>query len=138
MIRNFANASGDAALPNEFRENLFDENPSLFHSIANETIQRIVTRVEALETELDGSGWDIKEADGVCEIKLGRYGCYVINKQTPNKQIWWSSPVSGPKRFNYDMAARSWRNTRDGGSLLTLLESELTALLGVPVTFEKD
>ena len=27
-------------------------------------------------------------------------GTYVINKQSPNKQIWLSSPMSGPKRYN--------------------------------------
>ena len=27
-------------------------------------------------------------------------GTYVINKQTPNKQIWLSSPISGPKRYD--------------------------------------
>ena len=26
-------------------------------------------------------------------VKLGRHGTYVINKQTPNRQIWLSSPV---------------------------------------------
>ena len=26
----------------------------------------------------------------------------VLNKQGPNRQIWWSSPVSGPKRFYFD------------------------------------
>lgn len=26
-------------------------------------------------------------------------GTYVINKQPPNKQIWLSSPVSGPDRY---------------------------------------
>ena len=25
----------------------------------------------------------------------------MINKQRPNKQIWLSSPVSGPKRFDF-------------------------------------
>jgi len=30
---------------------------------------------------------------GVLTVKLGRRGTYVINKQTPNRQIWLSSPV---------------------------------------------
>lgn len=32
------------------------------------------------------------------------FGTYVINKQAPNKQIWLSSPVSGPKRYDYIQA----------------------------------
>ena len=35
-------------------------------------------------------------------------GTYVLNKQPPNKQIWLSSPVSGPKRYDWvDLAASS-------------------------------
>ncbi len=30
---------------------------------------------------------------GVLTVKLGKLGTYVINKQTPNRQIWWSSPI---------------------------------------------
>lgn len=31
--------------------------------------------------------------DGVMTVKLGDLGTYVLNKQTPNRQIWLSSPV---------------------------------------------
>ena len=34
-------------------------------------------------------------------------GEYVINKQPPNKQIWLSSPVSGPKRFDWVVVTQS-------------------------------
>lgn len=30
---------------------------------------------------------------GVLTVKLGKHGTYVINKQTPNRQMWMSSPV---------------------------------------------
>ena len=30
---------------------------------------------------------------GVLTIKLGPKGTYVINKQTPNRQMWLSSPL---------------------------------------------
>jgi hypothetical protein len=30
---------------------------------------------------------------GVLTVKLGKHGTYVINKQTPNRQIWLSSPI---------------------------------------------
>lgn len=29
----------------------------------------------------------------VLTLKLGELGTYVLNKQTPNRQIWLSSPV---------------------------------------------
>jgi frataxin-like iron-binding protein CyaY len=31
--------------------------------------------------------------DGILTINLGDFGTYVLNKQTPNRQIWFSSPV---------------------------------------------
>uniref|UniRef100_G1LK23 Frataxin n=1 Tax=Ailuropoda melanoleuca TaxID=9646 RepID=G1LK23_AILME len=43
--------------------------------------------------------YDVSFGSGVLTVKLGGdLGTYVINKQTPNKQIWLSSPssVSGP------------------------------------------
>ena len=33
---------------------------------------------------------------------MGEHGTYVLNKQGPNRQIWVSSPVSGPLRFDFD------------------------------------
>ena len=30
---------------------------------------------------------------GVLTLRLGDKGTYVINKQTPNRQIWFSSPI---------------------------------------------
>ena len=43
---------------------------------------------------------------GVPTVRLGELGTYVINKQTPNRQIWMSSPISGPVR--YDWAPGGW------------------------------
>lgn len=65
---------------------------------------------------------------GVLTVKLGSHGTFVINKQTPNKQIWLSSPVSGP--FRYDYHEGKWVYHRDGRELLTQLEREFNSLLG--------
>jgi len=68
-------------------------------------------------------------------LTLPPAGTYVINKQPPNKQIWFSSPVSGPKRFDWVVAGESmhhkegggagdWVYMRDGTSLTDLLRRE--------------
>ena len=49
---------------------------------------------------------------------------YVLNKQTPNKQIWLSSPISGPSRFEYDTSGM-WKHYRTNEDLLQLLNKEL-------------
>ena len=69
--------------------------------------------------------------DGVLTAKLGDHGTYVLNKQTPNRQIWWSSPISGPKRYNFDDETSTWINSRDGHRLNTILQDEIKSLTGV-------
>lgn len=65
----------------------------------------------------------------------------MLNKQPPNKQIWWSSPVSGPKRFDWVVSGESmhhkegggngdWIYLRDGTSLTELVRKELGVHLG--------
>lgn len=74
-------------------------------------------------------------------MKFPPAGTYVINKQPPNKQIWLSSPISGPKRYDYaiwsedqnskeETGGGSWVYLRDGTTLASLLESELGIDLG--------
>jgi frataxin len=68
---------------------------------------------------------------GVLTLSLGGRGTYVLNKQAPNKQIWSSSPVSGPVR--YDWRAGQWVYKRDDHEMLQRLSSELTQLCGAPL-----
>lgn len=73
---------------------------------------------------------------GVLTLKFPPSGTYVLNKQPPNKQIWLSSPISGPKRYDYVIKggndgdkAGQWVYHRDHSSLSRLLESELGILI---------
>ena len=60
-------------------------------------------------------------------VNLGDIGTYVINKQAPNKQIWFSSPFSGPKR--YDFIDGAWVYKHDGITLHDNLSEELSKIL---------
>ncbi|KAI5302395.1 Mitochondrial chaperone Frataxin, partial [Ascosphaera atra] len=73
---------------------------------------------------------------GVLTIEAPGIGTYVLNKQPPNKQIWLSSPITGPKRYDWvvptdkqnEKEAYKWGNwiyLRDGSSLTGLLKEEL-------------
>ena len=66
----------------------------------------------------------------------------MINKQPPNKQIWLSSPVSGPKRYDYvhrgegmnqkagtGVDTGEWVYLRDGSTLSSLLRRELGVMM---------
>ena len=69
---------------------------------------------------------------------------WVINKQAPNMQLWWSSPISGPLRFEYtginnenDMRSESWYSTSkdyQNIGLLALLNRELYQITGLQIT----
>lgn len=63
-----------------------------------------------------------------------RHGTFVINRQTPNRQIWLSSPQSGPKRFDYvpstdNEAVGKWMYKHSGDVLHELLQKEITPIL---------
>ncbi|KAG8595705.1 hypothetical protein GDO81_001602 [Engystomops pustulosus] len=80
---------------------------------------------QTLRSSFKHNSWN---QNGVLTVKVGgNIGTYVINKQTPNKQIWLSSPTSGPKR--YDWTGKSWVYSHDGVSLHKLLEKELSLAL---------
>ncbi|POY75863.1 hypothetical protein BMF94_0945 [Rhodotorula taiwanensis] len=66
---------------------------------------------------------------GVLTVRLGDNGTYVLNKQPPNKQIWLSSPISGPKRYDWDSTHHVWFYHRDGDLLHDLLNRELREVL---------
>lgn len=74
--------------------------------------------------------------DGVLTVKISdQHGTYVINRQTPNRQIWLSSPQSGPKRFDYvpmspeDETVGKWVYKHSGDVLHEMLQKELSPIL---------
>uniref|UniRef100_A0A0B7B3G9 ferroxidase n=1 Tax=Arion vulgaris TaxID=1028688 RepID=A0A0B7B3G9_9EUPU len=80
--------------------------------------------------------YDCTYGNGVLTIYIGgAEGTYVINKQSPNKQIWLSSPVSGPKR--YDFFNGQWVYLRDGKGLHRLLEEEISELMRLKIDLKK-
>merc|ERR1711991_1216131 len=84
----------------------------------------------AVEHSLEESNldeFDVDLQDGVLKISINS-NHYVINKQTPNQQIWWSSPLSGPRRYEFDDAAGAWTCVRDGRALRADFVSEMAEI----------
>jgi frataxin len=97
--------------------------------------------VNPIENTIDDA--DISYSQGVLNINLGALGVWVINKQTPNRQIWWSSPISGPRRYEYifsnnnteekenlntnsfDLLKR-WKYSRNNGDMQTNLFCDIS------------
>ncbi|XP_073115461.1 frataxin, mitochondrial [Elaeis guineensis] len=104
-----------------------------FHRLADATIHDLQEKFEEYGDSVQMDGYDIDYGNQVLTLKLGSLGTYVINNQTPNRQIWLSSPVSGPARFDWDVATKSWIYRRTKANLLQLLEEELQQLCAKPI-----
>ncbi|EXB62335.1 Frataxin [Morus notabilis] len=104
-----------------------------FHRLADSTIHDLQEKFEEYGDLVQVDGFDIDYGNEVLTLKLGELGTYVLNKQTPNRQIWLSSPVSGPYRFDWDPSAQAWIYRRNKANLLKLLEREMKQLCGEPL-----
>uniref|UniRef100_A0A7N2MBD5 Ferroxidase n=1 Tax=Quercus lobata TaxID=97700 RepID=A0A7N2MBD5_QUELO len=133
-----------------------------FHTLANSTIHHFLEKLEEYGDNVEIDGFDVDYGNEVLTLKLGDLGTYVLNKQTPNRQLWLSSPVRtnltpdvpvipsdmgvdfssileafwafhGPSRFDWDWNAQTWVYRRTKADLLKILESELEQLCGEPI-----
>ncbi|KAF5377548.1 hypothetical protein D9615_005194 [Tricholomella constricta] len=104
-----------------------------YHALSDTTMDSLLESLEAILDDLGNPTFEVEYHSGVLTLILGDKGTYVINKQPPNKQIWLSSPFSGPKRYDYSEADDNWLYSRDGCALGDLLNDELSKALDQPV-----
>ncbi|KAK4325018.1 hypothetical protein Pmani_004375 [Petrolisthes manimaculis] len=98
-----------------------------YEQVSDETLDSLSEMLEELiESDASLSDSDVLFSSGVLTLQLGASGTYVINKQVPNKQIWFSSPHSGPKRF--DFQDQTWIYKHTGETLHGVLEEELSQI----------
>jgi len=103
----------------------------VYHAAADRLLGIVERRLEILEETMDDV--DVEYSQGVLNINLGTKGIWVLNKQGPNQQIWWSSPLSGPRRYEYVQGDR-WVNTRDDNQdILGSLAKEIEEVCGVRI-----
>ncbi|KAL9937744.1 hypothetical protein V8E36_003289 [Tilletia maclaganii] len=141
-----------SALTSPLSPEEYDTKASEVLESLTESLEALVERIQDGEIELDSatsglrvtdaSDWDVEYSSGVLNLRLGSaHGTYVINKQPPNRQIWLSSPTSGPKRFDFEAGAGPSEGDRwvckreglpgEGVSLRGLIEEELGTLTGL-------
>ena len=73
--------------------------------------------------------------DGVLNVEVGTLGTFVLNKQAPNRQLWVSSPISGPLRYDLCTSSKAWVNSRDRHDMLALLADDFEALTSQQLSF---
>uniref|UniRef100_A0A8C6TH14 Frataxin, mitochondrial n=1 Tax=Neogobius melanostomus TaxID=47308 RepID=A0A8C6TH14_9GOBI len=108
-----------------------------YERLSRDTMDALADFLEDLmEEDFTGPDYDVSFSSGVLTLKLGaEHGTYVINKQTPNRQIWLSSPSSGPKR--YDWTGQRWVYSHDGLTLHQLLSTELSSIFKTPLDLSR-
>ena len=113
------------------------QSDGAYHNIADETLEELQDAVEHALEDSSIPDFEIVLANGVLTLTLPPHGTWVINKQTPNRQLWWSSPISGPRRYEYENG--DWVFTRDESHSTTLrqsLKEEIKLIYEIDVDFE--
>ena len=64
-----------------------------FHQVTDDMLHHLQDHIECYVEDLQDDDCDVVYDSGVLTINLGSHGIFVVNKQTPNRQIWLSSPV---------------------------------------------
>lgn len=93
-----------------------------FHQLCEEFLQNLADEIEAKDCD---SMLDVEYQDGILEIKIiASKKTFVINRNSGNQKIWYSSPFSGADYFAFDEKTSSWLNEK-GVELATKLSGEL-------------
>ena len=107
---------------------------SHFHKEADAVLLSMQDNLEWME---DAFELDVNMDQGVLKLETPEDGTWVLNKQGPNKQIWWSSPLSGPIRFEFHgINGGVWRSTRTQVGLLDLLRDEMSEVFDTDIPWK--
>lgn len=64
------------------------ETEAEFHTVADETLETIQDAVDDMLEPRKDIDYEVNLASGVLTLKMKPHGTWVLNKQTPNRQIW--------------------------------------------------
>jgi CyaY protein len=100
---------------------------SEFHRAVDAVLARIESSVEAhdeLDVDLEG---------GVLTVTCPDDTRVIVNRQTPNREIWVAARSGG---FHFTAREGAWRDTRSGDELFASITRVIEAQSGVRVAFE--
>jgi CyaY protein len=77
---------------------------------------------------------DFECANGILEISFANGSKIIVNRQTPNREIWVAARSGG---FHFALENDSWRGTRDGRELFAVLSECASMQAGEKVVIGK-
>uniref|UniRef100_A0AC34RD68 Ferroxidase n=1 Tax=Panagrolaimus sp. JU765 TaxID=591449 RepID=A0AC34RD68_9BILA len=96
-----------------------------YERVAEETLEHLYDYLDQLPDRIQTeSEYDVSYSMGVLTAKVSN----AVGTYSPNRQIWLSSPFSGPKR--YDFMENKWIYRHDGISMHSLLQKEFENIFG--------
>jgi len=84
-----------------------------FNRLVDETLLKIETALERSDVDLD-----FESAAGILQVSFDDGSKIIINRQTPNREIWVAARSGG---FHFRLENGQWRGTRDGRDLFAVL-----------------
>ena len=101
-----------------------------YHILVDRTLEGVQDVYDEIADDFPELELEVEYSSGVLNVVVGTLGTFVLNKQAPNMQLWLSSPITGPLRYNYCQATASWLNSRDDHRLFDRLADDFETLSG--------
>ena len=93
-------------------------------------VDAVLERVETALGEHDDL--DVDSEEGVLTVTCPDGSRIIVNRQTPNREIWVAARSGG---FHFASREGAWRDTRSGDELFASLARLVEMQAGVPVRF---
>lgn len=101
-----------------------NENETIFHENADKALNQLLEFAEGLENNHE---IEVNLDSGVLSLVMPDDREYIINKHTPSRQIWVSSPYTGAGYFEFNQ--NNWVPKRaeaaQGKSLFQFISEEI-------------
>ena len=111
----------------KFTTNINNTKENVFYNLADGYLDTLFNKLDSCEkVNFD----NLEYSQGVLNFTILKNKHFVLNLQRPNKQIWLSSPISGPQRYEYNEITKEWINVRDKVTKLTpLINDEINQIM---------